>query len=132
MSSNESDRHQRWVDELSESELREMIEKVKCLREDHDSLMADTDQAFFSYLRSLAGDQVADLINDKNATLSNLNSDDPALREVALRLAHSHWHMEDEVADKCEVLVQTDPSEAVRDVALIILGTSYRDTKDVR
>jgi hypothetical protein len=118
--------------ELSEEQKCEMIEQVKLLREDYDKLIAEVEPGYFAYLRSVAGPYTDILIRDKEATLRSIHDADPAIREVALCLAESHWKLVDEITDQCEVLAQIDPSEAVRKVAIGVLGLSYSDTKDAR
>jgi hypothetical protein len=125
-------RREALLAELSEQEKREMIEQVKSLRKEYDKLNAKTQESFFAYLRDLAGPYADLLIHDKDQTLKSISSSDPAIRQVALRLASCHWDMVDEVADQCEVLAQTDPVEEVREIAIGILGLSYSDTKEMR
>lgn len=129
---NEPHHQDSLTDEMSEEEKRDMIEQVRELRREHDTLKSDLHEEFVRYLRSLAGTHADVLLCDRVETIRSIDSASPAIREAALRVALSHWQMEDEIADKCEMIMQADSSEAVRTMAIQILGLSYRDTKDLR
>ncbi len=128
----ESESRPSWVDELSDEERQELIEELQKEKEELDALKAETQEPYLKYLRSLVGPYADVLIHHKTETLRSIHSPDRAIRKAALSVAHTHWGLAEEIADRCEVIARTDPCEIVRETAFAVLGCSYFETKDSR
>jgi hypothetical protein len=84
--------------------------------------------------RGTAGSCVDEFIRDRNSAVQQVGHASPTVRSAALALLALYWEAtsEDWFAQLCETMGLTDPDQAVRSIALSLVGSCHRNTHDRR